>query len=84
MGNNNKAKKLIQDVLEQHHNDSKIPDAQKWMTRGAIARQLKAPSGRLNPARIAALNELVQGGVVEERKQPDTGKETHEFRLKNG
>ena len=79
MSNNNGLKKQLQEALAQHH----AQDAEQWFTRAALARQLQAPSGGLNPSRVSALNELVSEGVVEVRKQPDQKKGTLEFRLKS-
>ncbi len=83
MTNNNGLKKQLQDALAQHHHNSQASDAEQWFTRAAIAKQLQAPSGTLNPSRTFALNELVSEGVVEVRKQPDQKKGTLEFRLKS-
>jgi hypothetical protein len=84
MSHNNSVKKLIQDALQQRHKESTIPREEQWFTRASIAKQLKAPSGGLNPSRKFALADLVRDGVVEQRKKPDDGKMTLEFRLKKG
>ena len=75
-------KKLIQTALEELHKASQLPDDQQWFTRTVIGKHLKAPSGGLNARRQAALEQLAQAGVVEQRHKPNDGKQTYEFRLK--
>jgi hypothetical protein len=84
MSNNNSVKKLILEALEQHHRDSQGSAGAQWLTRAAIAKHLKAPSGGLNPSRKFALDDLVREGVVEQRRKPKETKQTWEFRLKKG
>ncbi len=78
----NSAKKLIEDALRQNHKESLLPREEQWFTRAAIAKQLKAPSGGLNPSRKGALHDLVIDGVVEERQASPDGKKTWTYRIK--
>ena len=82
MGSNNTVKKLIENALRQHHKDSLLPREEQWFTRAAIAKQMKAPSGGLNPSRKGALHDLVIDGVVEERQASPDGKQTWSYRIK--
>ncbi len=52
-----------------------------WFTRAQIATRLETKTGRLNPARVNALEELVEGGRVLKRQKPNDARSYPQYEL---
>jgi hypothetical protein len=81
MPNNNRVKELVFGALQQLHQSSTLPEAEQWFTRAQIARKLNTPSGRLNPARKNAMEQLWEEGKVFKRQKPDDARNLPEYSL---
>ncbi|GEM_PF-954243 len=72
-------------ALKDLHKASRLPADEQWFTRVDIGTLLQAPSRSLNPARLTALNTIVDSGVVARRVRPDDKRGTRlQYRLANG
>jgi hypothetical protein len=74
--------KIIIKALQELHDKSHEPEDERWFTRAQVAKQLEAPSFRLNPSRKNALDALYENGEVERRTKPNDGRGMHQYRLK--
>jgi len=72
---------LIRDALTSLQRKSTDDPEKHWFTRSVIAGELEAPSKHLNPSRKGALQNLVDGGLVEMRAKPNDAKKVPEYRL---
>ncbi len=52
-----------------------------WFTRAQIATRLETQNGRLNPARVNALEELVKSGRVLKRQKPNDARSYPQYNL---
>jgi hypothetical protein len=76
-----RVKKLLLEAMEKLHQESKLPQNDQWFARAAIARKLENQSGKLNPVRINALEELVEQGSLFKRQKPNDGRELPQYSL---
>lgn len=72
-------KNLILSTVQELHRASRLPLENQWFTRAVIAQQLKV-SG-LNPARVNALKQLVEEGLVVQRQRPKDARDYPEYSL---
>ncbi len=63
----------------QQHPPEMAPEG--WFTRAQIATKLETQTGRLNPARVNALEELVQGGRALKRQKPNDARSYPQYKL---
>lgn len=72
---------ILVNALKDLHAASNDPADDQWFTRQQIARQLKAPSGSLNPTRKNALKKLANEKILREREKPNDGRKPLQYQL---
>jgi hypothetical protein len=69
----NALKNFMADTMTAIHKSSNLPVAERWFTRGDVARHLKAPS-TLNAGHCHALDALVAEGTLDKRVRDGRGR----------